>query len=149
MSSFLVAPIQTNALNALADRLPFNIITEIALSKVNDAHIATLAAALRGNTSMTSISFTDMSISDGFDHSLLITDAGVAQLLAIVQSNASLTQIDFDEADFFCKHGKLNEDLWAAVQAACEVRSGCFSDYAPSPFLLTMLHAFCTCLLMN
>jgi hypothetical protein len=143
-------PIQTNALSAVADRLPFNTITQIALTKINDTHIATLAAALRGNTSVTSISFGNMSVSDGFDHLLLITDAGVAQLLEIVQSKASITQIDFDEADFYCQHGKLDADMWAAVQAACEVRSGralfCVgldSKYVvPSPFLLTVFLAF-------
>jgi hypothetical protein len=92
------------------------------LSYVNDAHIAALATAMRDNTSVTSISFSEISTRDGFGPSPVVTDVGVARLLELARNLANITRIDVDKAKFFCRQGKLDAGLWAAFQAACEVR---------------------------
>ena len=124
MFCFLCVPVQTNVCNHLAAQLPFNTVTEIKLEYVADSHIATLAAAMYSNSSVTSISLSEIATIDYYegDHDMHVTDVGLHQLLKLVQNNPSITSIDIAEVEHFFDSGFLNEELWTAIQDACEVR---------------------------
>ena len=121
----LVVP-QTNLCNHLATQLPLNTITEIELDFVEDAHIAKLADAMRGHSSVTSISLCEIATIDCYNgrHIMHVTNRGLEQLLKLAQNNVRLTCIDVRGAERWADKGFLDKKLWAAVQDACKVRFG-------------------------
>jgi hypothetical protein len=90
---------------------------------VYDSHIPKLAAAMRGNTSVTSIFLRHVGFINCFDvdHEIYLTEDGLEQLLELVRTNTSITQIDIDDVEIFLRDGYIDEDMWAAIGDACQV----------------------------
>ena len=90
---------------------------------MDDAHIATLADAMCGNSSVTSISLGEIATVDCYNgqHIMHVTNWGLEQLLKLAHTNARLTEIYVRGVESWFGDEYLNEKLWIAVQAACQV----------------------------